>query len=52
MAYQFMWENRGTHTIREMAGLLGLSGSASYRWAKYGCSTRWWEADAELLRLI
>jgi transposase InsO family protein len=35
-----------------MAGLLGVSGGAYYRRAKYGLSTRRREADAELPRLI
>jgi transposase InsO family protein len=35
-----------------MAGLFGVSGSAYYRWAKYGVSERRKEADAELVKLI
>jgi len=52
MAYRFMQANRGKHTIREMAGLLGVSRSAYYQWARNGVSPRRREADAELVRLI
>jgi hypothetical protein len=52
MVYQFMREHRGIYPVREMAGLLGISGSAYYRWAKYGCETWRREADAEFLHLI
>jgi transposase-like protein len=50
-AYRFIQANRGAYTVREMAGLLGLSG-AFYRWAQYGRSMRRREADAALLCLI
>jgi DNA-binding XRE family transcriptional regulator len=52
MAYQFMKTNQDRYTIREMAGLLGVSRSAYYQWAKNGGSQRRTEADAELVRLI
>ena len=52
MAYQFLKANRGRYTITEMAGLLGVSRSAYYKWANTGVSSRLKEADAELLRLI
>ena len=52
MAYQFLKANQSRYTITEMAGLLGVSRSAYYKWAKRGVSSRRKEADAELLRLI
>jgi transposase InsO family protein len=52
MAYQFMRTNRGRYTIREMAGLFGVSRSAYYKWVREGVSQRREKADAELLRLI
>jgi transposase InsO family protein len=52
MAYRFMSENRKRYTIREMAGLFGVSGGAYYKWAKHGVSQRRSKEDAELLRLI
>ena len=52
MAYQFMKANQNRYTIKEMAGLLGVSRSAYYRWAKTGVSNRRHEDDAELIRLI
>jgi transposase InsO family protein len=47
-----MRANRERYTVREMAGFLGVSSSAYYRWAKYGVSGNRKEADAELVRLI
>lgn len=47
-----MKENRGKYTITEMAGLLGVSRSAYYKWASGKVSQRRREADAELIRLI
>jgi hypothetical protein len=35
-AYRFMQVNRDRYTVREMAGLFGVSCSAYYRWARYG----------------
>jgi len=52
MAYQFLQTNRGRYTITEMTGLLGVSRSAYYQWARTGVSSRRKEADVELLRLI
>jgi transposase InsO family protein len=52
MVYQFMRENRGQHTVREMAATFGVSCSAYYRWAGKGTSSRREEADTELLLLI
>jgi hypothetical protein len=52
MAYRFMKENQGRYTIREMAGLFGVTSGASYAWAKKGVSERRDKRDAELLRLI
>jgi transposase InsO family protein len=47
-----MRTNRERYTVREMAGLFGVSNSAYYRWAKYGVSENRKEADAELVDLI
>ena len=52
MAYQFMKANRNRYTIREMAGLFGVSPGAYYQWARNGVSQRRKTADAELVRLI
>jgi hypothetical protein len=52
MVYRFMRENRGQYTIREMAGIFGVSCSAYYKWAKQGVSSRREEEDAEPVRLI
>jgi transcriptional regulator with XRE-family HTH domain len=52
MAYRFMKTNQDRYTIKEMAGVLGVSRSAYYRWARNGVSQRRAEADAELLNLI
>jgi len=47
-----MRENQDQFTITEMAGLLGVSRSAYYKWARKGVSSRRKEADAQLLHLI
>jgi transposase InsO family protein len=47
-----MRENRLRYSVREMAGLFGVSCGAYYKWAKYGLSQRRAQADAELIRLI
>jgi transposase InsO family protein len=47
-----MRENHDRYTIREMAGLFGVSCSAYYRWVKYGVSERRRETDTELVDLI
>jgi transposase InsO family protein len=52
MAYRFMQTNNKRYTIKEMAGLLGVSRSAYYQWVRKGTSSRRQEADAELVRLI
>jgi len=52
MAYQFMQRNKDQYTIREMAGLFGVSCSAYYKWVKNGVSKRRKEEDAVLLDLI
>jgi transposase InsO family protein len=52
MTYLFMNEHRNRYTIREMAGLFGVSSGAYYKWAKNGVSLRRSTADAELLRFI
>jgi transposase InsO family protein len=52
MAYEFMKENQGQYTIKEMAGLFGISRGAYYQWAARGISDRRSIADAELIRLI
>ena len=52
MAYQFMQVNQNRYTIKEMAGLLGVSRSAYYQWVRNGVSQRRNIADAELIRLI
>jgi transposase InsO family protein len=52
MAYRFMQENKGRYTVREMAGLLGVSSGAYYQWVKNGVSERRNKRDAELVHLI
>jgi transposase InsO family protein len=52
MAYRFMKANKGRYAIREMAGLLGVSSGAYYKWRKNGVSERRDKRDAGLLRLI
>ena len=52
MAYRFMQANRGRYTIKEMAGLFGVSRSAYYKWVRKGVSRRREAADAELVGLI
>jgi len=52
MAYRFIKANQGRYTIKEMAGLFGVSRGAYYQWARNGVSQRKAIADAELLRLI
>ena len=47
-----MKANQGWYTIKEMAGLFGVSRGAYYQWARKGVSQRKAIADAELLRLI
>jgi len=52
MAYRFMQENKDRYTIREMAGLFGVSRSAYYKWVRNGVSSRRKEEDAVLIDLI
>ena len=52
MAYEFIRENRNQYTVREMAGLFGVSRGAYYQWARYGVSQRRSIIDAELVCLI
>jgi len=52
MAYQFIKANQDRYTVKEMAGLLGVSCNAYYQWARNGLSQRREAADAELLSLI
>ena len=52
MAYRFIRTNRGRYSVREMTGLLGVSGSAYYQWARGGKTNRRGMADTELIRLI
>ena len=52
MAYEFMKTNQKQYTIKEMAGLLGVSRSAYYQWVREGVSERRKIADAELVDLI
>jgi transposase InsO family protein len=52
MAYQFMQKNSSRYTIKEMAGLFGVSRNAYYKWLKNGTSQKRKEADKELLILI
>jgi transposase InsO family protein len=52
MVYRFMSEHREEYTIREMAGVLGVSSSAYYKWAKKEASGGRKEGDGELVDLI
>jgi transposase InsO family protein len=52
MAYAFMKTNQNRYAVKEMAGLLGVSRSAYYQWARNGMSVRNKTADVELIRLI
>jgi len=52
MAYQFMRANKARYTVKEMAGLFGVSRNAYYQWARKGVSLGRTAADAELVRLI
>jgi transposase InsO family protein len=52
MAYRFMQANTGRYSIREMAGLLGVSSGAYYQWTRKGVSERRNLRDARLIRLI
>jgi transposase InsO family protein len=52
MPCQFMQQNRGRHSIRETAATFGVSGSACYKRARKGASSRREEEDAGLLSMI
>jgi transposase len=52
MVYRFISERKNQYTIREMAGVFGVSSSAYYKWAKQGVSERRKERDAELVGFI
>jgi transposase InsO family protein len=52
MACQFMGEHRDEYTIREMAGIFGVSSSAYYQQAKKEESGGKQEGDKELTGLI
>ena len=52
MAYQFIQDNLGWYSVREMAGLFGVSRGAYYKWLKAGCPSRDNDPDAELIKLI
>ena len=47
-----MQEHRGRYSVREMAGLFGVTSGAYYRWAKNRGSERRRQRDARLLCLI
>jgi len=47
-----MKENHGRYTVKEMAGLFGVSRSAYYKWLKSGLTKPQDEPDAEITRLI
>jgi hypothetical protein len=49
MVYQFMQEHQDQYSMREMAGLFGVSTGA---WTKQGASEERSKGDAELLELI
>jgi len=51
-AYQFIHKNIGRYTVREMAGLFGVSRGAYYQWLKAGRPSRENNPDAELVGLI
>jgi transposase InsO family protein len=52
MAYRFMQASKGRYTIREMAGLFGVSSGAYYKWVKHGLSEQRNLRDARLIPLI
>jgi len=52
MTYQFMQTHKNRYGITEMAGLLGTSRGAYYKWLKAGCPNRDGNPDAELVELI
>jgi len=52
IAYQFIQKNIGQYTVREMAGLFGVSRGAYYKWVKAGCPSQDSNPDVELINLI
>jgi len=52
MAYQFIQTNKNRYTVKEMAGLFGVSRSAYYKWTKTRFPDSHEDPDAELVRLI
>jgi hypothetical protein len=52
MVYRFMKENMGRYSIREMAGLFGVTGGAYHKRAKKEVSERRDRRDTGLPRLI
>jgi len=52
MAYQFIQTNKSRYTVKEMAGLFGVSRNAYYQWARNGASQQRETTYDELLRLI
>ncbi|MDR1176196.1 MAG: hypothetical protein LBK83_12100 [Treponema sp.] len=52
MVYRFISEHKNQYTIRETAGVFGVSSSAYYKWVKHGVFDRRSQRDAELVRLI
>ena len=52
MAYRFMKTNQDRYTIREMAGLFGVSRGAYYKWVRGGLSEWRKIYDEELVSLI
>jgi transposase-like protein len=51
MVYRFINEHRDEYTIREMAGVFGVSSGAYYKWVKKESGERK-EGDAEPVDLI
>jgi transposase InsO family protein len=51
-AYRFIQENLGKYSVREMAGLFGLSRGAYYKWLKAGCPNRDGNPDIGFINLI
>jgi transposase InsO family protein len=52
MAYRFIQRNKNRHTIKETAGLLGVSRGAYYKWIKARCPNQVKNPDTGLIDLI
>jgi len=52
MVYQFMQANKNRYTVKEMAGLFGVSRSAYYKWVQTRFPNPHEDPDDELIRLI